>query len=58
MQHRYAIPGFRVVSETHVAQFTVLRMLARRPVRVSAASVAPALRTTTPHEDDLLLQRP
>jgi mannosyltransferase len=58
MQARYRIPGFRVVSENRVEQFTVLRMRARHPIAVSAIDVAPALRATRLHEDDLLLQRP
>ncbi len=56
IQARYRIAGFRIVSETRVEQFTVLRMVARRPVHVTAAAVAPALRSTTLREDELLLQ--
>ncbi|HWF53700.1 MAG TPA: glycosyltransferase family 39 protein, partial [Solirubrobacteraceae bacterium] len=58
IQRAYAIPGFRVVSRTRVRQFTVVRMVARRPVHVTASLVAPALTATRLHEDDLLLQRP
>lgn len=58
MQASYAVPGFRAVSRTHALQFTILRMVARRPQTIDAAVVARALHDTTINEDDLLIQRP
>jgi mannosyltransferase len=56
MQANYRIPGFHVVSRTHVLQFTILRLVAAHPRVLTPAEVARALRTTTINEDDLLLQ--
>jgi mannosyltransferase len=57
MQRSYPIPGFRAVSRTRRLQFTILRMVAARPERVTTAELARALRGTTLREDDLLFQR-
>jgi mannosyltransferase len=57
MQASYRIRGFRAVSRTRVLQFTILRMVARRDQTISAGSVAGALRGTTLHEDDVLIER-
>jgi len=57
MQAGYRIPGFRAVARTRVLQFTILRMVAARPRRVTAAQIARALHGTTLREDDLLFQR-
>ncbi|HEX4008925.1 MAG TPA: glycosyltransferase family 39 protein [Solirubrobacteraceae bacterium] len=57
MQRRYDIPGFRIVSRRHVLQFTILRMVARRPVRLTRAEVARSLHTTSLRRDKLIYQR-
>jgi hypothetical protein len=57
MQAAYDVPGFHVVSRTHALQFTIVRLAAARPTRVTPAEVAAALRTTTLHEDELLIER-
>jgi len=57
MQASYPIPGFRAVSRTHALQFTILRLVARRPRLITASVVARALQLTTLREDDLLVQR-
>jgi mannosyltransferase len=57
MQRTYAIPGFRAVWRRRAYQFTVLHMVADRPVRLSQAAVAGALRATRYPEDELLIQR-
>jgi 4-amino-4-deoxy-L-arabinose transferase-like glycosyltransferase len=57
MQASYDIPGFHVVWRKQVEQFTILRLLADRPVTLSAAAVSQALRTTELRHDDLLVQR-
>jgi uncharacterized membrane protein len=57
MQSRYDIPGFHEVSLRHVEQFAIMRLVSRRPVRVTRAAVAAALTTTTLGHDDLLVQR-
>jgi mannosyltransferase len=57
MQRRYDIPGFRIVSRRHVLQFTILRMVARRPVRLTRADVARSLHTTSLRRDKLIYQR-
>ncbi len=57
MQRTYAIPGFHVVWRRRAYQFTVLHMVADRPVLLSRAAVAGALRTTSYPKDELLIQR-
>jgi mannosyltransferase len=56
-QPRYAVPGFREVSRRHVLQFTVIRLAAPAPVRVTPAEVARALTATHLVNDELLVQR-
>ena len=56
-QSSYPIPGFRPVSERHVLQFTVVRLVASHPVRVTPAEVSRALTTTHLVNDELLTQR-
>jgi mannosyltransferase len=58
MQSAYSIRGLRSVSEQHVAQFTIRRLTSARPIRLTRAEVAAALRTTTLRHDVLLIQRP
>jgi mannosyltransferase len=56
-QSAYPIAGFREVSEQHVLQFTVIRMVASRPVSVTPAEVARALTATHLVNDELILQK-
>jgi mannosyltransferase len=57
MQRTYAIPGFHVVWRRRAYQFTVLHMVADRPVLLSRAAVAGSLRSTKYPKDELLIQR-
>jgi 4-amino-4-deoxy-L-arabinose transferase-like glycosyltransferase len=58
MQATYSVPGFRPVWRRRVYQFTVLHMVATgAPVRATTGSVWPALTTTRPRNDELLVQR-
>lgn len=57
MQSSYAIPGFHVVWRRHAYQFTVLHMVSAKPVALTPAMVAAALRTTTFRRDELLIQK-
>ncbi len=50
-------PASAVVSERHELQFTVLRMVASHPVRVTPAEVSRALTATRLADDRLLIQR-
>ncbi len=56
MQSRYDVPGFDRAWRRHVLQFTILRLTSNRPVPVSRAAVAAALRTTRLRRDELLVQ--
>jgi mannosyltransferase len=56
-QSAYPIAGFQEVSEQHVLQFTVIRMVASRPVSVTPAEVARALTATHLVSDELILQK-
>jgi hypothetical protein len=58
MQASYPIPGFHAVSERHVLQFTVVRMVSSHPVAVAPAEVARGLTATNFANDVLLIQRP
>ncbi len=57
LQSSYPISGFRPVSVRHAHQFTILRLVAPRPVALRRAQVASALTATTLPRDELLLQR-
>jgi mannosyltransferase len=57
MQARYDIPGFREVSRRRVLQWTILRLVSDRPVRLTPALVSRSLHTTTLRRDELLVQR-
>jgi mannosyltransferase len=57
MQASYAVRGFHAVWRRHALQFTVLRMVASHPVRVTPHEVARTLHTTHPWNDELLVQR-
>jgi mannosyltransferase len=56
MQQRYDIRGLRIVSRRQVLQWTILRMVASRPVRLTRADVARSLHTTTLPRDELIYQ--
>ena len=57
LQASYLIPGFHVASIRHIYQFTIMRMVAERPVVVSPQMVSAALTNTQLKYDDLLVQR-
>ncbi len=57
MQARYDIPGFHPVWRRHVFQWTILRLVANRPVRLTPHMVAASLHTTSLPRDELLIQR-
>jgi hypothetical protein len=57
MQGSYHIRGFAPVGRRHALQFTVLRLVASRPVRLTPHAVARALHTTHYRNDELLIQR-
>jgi hypothetical protein len=46
-----------LVGRERVRQFSIVRLAATRPARVSRSIVAPALHTTTIRRDKLLLKR-
>ncbi len=58
MQARYAIAGMRSAWVRRVGQFTIRRLVATRPVTVSAGVVARALRATALAQDELMIQPP
>jgi hypothetical protein len=57
MQAEYRLAGFHAVWRHHLERFTVLRLMADRPVRVTPREVSRTLRTTTLGRDELLVQR-
>jgi mannosyltransferase len=57
MQSSYPLTGFHTVSERHMLQFTVLRMVSSAPMRLTPAAVARVLTVTNLHDDKLLWQR-
>ena len=56
-QASYPVAGFRAVSERHALQFTIVRMVASQPVRLTPADVAKALTVTNFSGDKLLWQK-
>jgi mannosyltransferase len=56
-QSSYPVAGFHVVSSRRLLQFTIMRMVSSRPVRVTPAEVAKVLTTTNFRNDELLWQR-
>jgi mannosyltransferase len=56
-QSEYPIAGFREVSRRQELQFTVIRLVAPRPVSVTPAEVARALTATHLFNDELILQK-
>jgi hypothetical protein len=60
LQHSYAIPGMRVAWVRHTHQFSILRLVAPRPVALSARTISRALTATKlrgARGDVLLVQR-
>jgi hypothetical protein len=57
MQASYRLAGFHAVWRRRLRRFTVLRLAASRPTRVTPGEVARALTTTTLRRDELLVQR-
>ncbi len=57
-QASYPLAGFHEVARRNELQFTVVRLVAPHPVRVTRGEVARALTTTNFANDELLLQRP
>ena len=51
------MPGFTEVSRRRVYQFTVIRLVAARRVRLGGRAMARALTTTNYRNDELLAQR-
>jgi mannosyltransferase len=56
-QSSYPVAGFHPVSERHELQFTVVRLVAPHPVRLTPAQVSRALTATWLSNDGLLIQR-
>jgi mannosyltransferase len=57
LQASYPLPGFHVAWIRHVYQFTIMRLVASRPVLLTPAVVSSSLVNTRLKHDDLLLQR-
>jgi mannosyltransferase len=57
MQASYPLPGFHELWVRHAYQFTIMRLVASRPVRITQAEIEAILTTTTLRHDELLLQR-
>ncbi len=56
-QSSYPVAGFHAVSERHELQFTVVRLVAPHPVRLTPAAVSRALTATRLANDGLLIQK-
>lgn len=57
MQASYPVAGFHVVSLRHELQFSILRMVAPHPVRLTPAEISRVLSSTRLVNDELLTQR-
>jgi hypothetical protein len=57
MQSSYPIAGFHPASARRVLQFSILRMVAPHPVRLTHADISRVLTSTRLVNDELLLQR-
>jgi mannosyltransferase len=57
MQPSYPVPGFRVVGEQSIHQFTLLRLKAASPVRLTPKMVSSALTPKAWRHDVLILER-
>jgi len=56
-QASYPVAGFRAMSRRHELQFTIVRMVASHPVRLTSAEVSRALTATHLANDGLIIQR-
>jgi mannosyltransferase len=56
MQASYPLRGFREVWVRHIYQFTVMRLVAARPTRLTQPEISAILTTTSLRHDELLLQ--
>jgi hypothetical protein len=56
LQAAYRIPGLHELWVRRFRQFSVMRLIAPRPVRLSAAAISGALQSTRLAHDDLLVQ--
>jgi hypothetical protein len=57
MQASYPLHGFRELWVRHVYQFTIMRLVASKPVTLTQQEIASVLTTTSLRHDELLLQR-
>ncbi len=57
MQASYPVAGFHVVSLRHELQFSILRMVASHPVRLTQSEISRVLTSTHLVNDELLTQR-
>ena len=57
IQSTYPIPGFRELWVRRANQFTVMRLVAARPVELTRSEIARALTSTTLPRDGLVFQR-
>jgi len=57
MQASYPLPGFRELWVRHAYQFTIMRLVAPHPVRLTQPEISAILTTTALRHDELLLQR-
>jgi hypothetical protein len=58
IQRAYPIPGFHIVGEEHILQFTLLRLRASKPVHLTRKMVSRALTNTELRHDGLILEVP
>ena len=56
-QSSYPVAGFRAVSRRQELQFTIVRMVASHPVRITPGEVSRALTTTHLANDGLIIQK-
>jgi mannosyltransferase len=57
IQSSYPIAGFRIAWTRSALQFTVMRLVAARPVLLTPGKVRSVLSATSPAKDELLVQR-
>jgi hypothetical protein len=57
MQATYPIPGFRELWVRHAYQFTIMRLVAAQPVKLTQREISSVLTTTSLRHDELLVQR-
>jgi hypothetical protein len=57
LQSSYPLSGLREVSVQRAYQFTIMRLVARRPVTLTRAQIGRVLTATTLPRDEILLQR-